>query len=163
MTAIYRSAARSRRNYRPEGSTRGNCVRAAGINLRQPGSGLGHTPLRGPYRAAERNIDADAAVFIQHLVRTFEGDLRSVTPLSGSRQFHIQKFHYSASITVPSIGKPLVIGFGCPLYSREEPGPALNPTYPYIVHNDLSKVANLKQVFPNLYGDKPALVMSTSN
>ncbi|RJT29803.1 peptide-methionine (S)-S-oxide reductase [Mesorhizobium waimense] len=39
---------------------------------------------------------------------------------------------------------------------------ALNPTYPYIVHNDLPKVANLKQLFPNLYSDKPVLVMSTS-
>jgi peptide-methionine (S)-S-oxide reductase len=34
----------------------------------------------------------------------------------------------------------------------------LNPTYPYIVYNDLPKVANLKQVFPNLYRDTPVLV-----
>ena len=27
----------------------------------------------------------------------------------------------------------------------------LNPTYPYIVYNDLPKVANLKQIFPDLY------------
>jgi peptide-methionine (S)-S-oxide reductase len=34
----------------------------------------------------------------------------------------------------------------------------LNPTYPYIVYNDLPKVANLKQLFPGLYSDKPVLV-----
>lgn len=40
---------------------------------------------------------------------------------------------------------------------------ALNPTYPYIVYNDLPKVANLKALFPALYSDKPVLVQSASN
>jgi peptide-methionine (S)-S-oxide reductase len=35
---------------------------------------------------------------------------------------------------------------------------ALNPDYPYIVYNDLPKVADLKKVFPAQYADKPALV-----
>jgi peptide-methionine (S)-S-oxide reductase len=34
----------------------------------------------------------------------------------------------------------------------------LNPTYPYIVYNDLPKVANLKEIFPGLYRDTPVLV-----
>jgi len=34
----------------------------------------------------------------------------------------------------------------------------LNPTYPYIVYNDLPKVADLKRMFPALYADKPVLV-----
>ena len=34
----------------------------------------------------------------------------------------------------------------------------LNPDYPYIVYNDLPKVADLKKVFPSQYADKPALV-----
>jgi peptide-methionine (S)-S-oxide reductase len=34
----------------------------------------------------------------------------------------------------------------------------LNPTYPYIVYNDLPKVENLKRLFPTLYRAKPALV-----
>jgi peptide-methionine (S)-S-oxide reductase len=33
-----------------------------------------------------------------------------------------------------------------------------HPTYPYIVFNDLPKVAALKQSFPDLYRDQPALV-----
>jgi peptide-methionine (S)-S-oxide reductase len=34
----------------------------------------------------------------------------------------------------------------------------LHPTYPYIVYNDLPKVANLKRLFPTLYRPDPALV-----
>ena len=37
---------------------------------------------------------------------------------------------------------------------------ALNPTYPYIVYNDLPKVENLKRLFPALYREKPVLVMA---
>lgn len=36
----------------------------------------------------------------------------------------------------------------------------LNPTYPYIVYNDLPKVENLKRLFPALYREKPVLVMA---
>jgi peptide-methionine (S)-S-oxide reductase len=34
----------------------------------------------------------------------------------------------------------------------------LNPTYPYIVINDLPKVENLKQLFPAIYSETPVLV-----
>ena len=34
-----------------------------------------------------------------------------------------------------------------------------NPTYPYIVYNDLPKVENLKQVFPQVYREDPVLVL----
>jgi peptide-methionine (S)-S-oxide reductase len=33
-----------------------------------------------------------------------------------------------------------------------------NPRYPYIVYNDLPKVANLKQMFADLYREQPVLV-----
>ena len=35
---------------------------------------------------------------------------------------------------------------------------ALNPTYPYIVFNDLPKIANLKRLFPDVYRADPVLV-----
>jgi peptide-methionine (S)-S-oxide reductase len=35
---------------------------------------------------------------------------------------------------------------------------ALNPSYPYIVFNDLPKVENLKRLFPDSYRDDPVLV-----
>jgi peptide-methionine (S)-S-oxide reductase len=33
-----------------------------------------------------------------------------------------------------------------------------NPRYPYIVYNDLPKVANLKQMFADIYREQPVLV-----
>jgi peptide-methionine (S)-S-oxide reductase len=40
----------------------------------------------------------------------------------------------------------------------------LNPTYPYIVYNDLPKIENLKRLFPRDYREKPVLVkVSTAN
>jgi peptide-methionine (S)-S-oxide reductase len=36
----------------------------------------------------------------------------------------------------------------------------LNPTQPYIVINDLPKIENLKQIFPELYREEPVLVMA---
>jgi peptide-methionine (S)-S-oxide reductase len=35
-----------------------------------------------------------------------------------------------------------------------------HPTYPYIVFNDLPKIADLKQLFPDLYRADPVLVLS---
>ncbi|TPL19413.1 MULTISPECIES: peptide-methionine (S)-S-oxide reductase MsrA [unclassified Mesorhizobium] len=65
-------------------------------------------------------------------------------------------------------GKPIVttIETGKTFYPAEEYHQdflTLNPTYPYIVYNDLPKVANLKTLFPQLYSDKPVLVLSASN
>jgi peptide-methionine (S)-S-oxide reductase len=36
-----------------------------------------------------------------------------------------------------------------------------NPTYPYIVFNDLPKIENLKRLFPDLYRSDPVLVAAT--
>jgi peptide-methionine (S)-S-oxide reductase len=60
--------------------------------------------------------------------------------------------------------------FGAPVVTTIEPGKtfyraedyhqdflAKNPAYPYIVYNDLPKVANLKRLFPALYRPDPAL------
>jgi peptide-methionine (S)-S-oxide reductase len=39
----------------------------------------------------------------------------------------------------------------------------LNPTYPYIVYNDLPKIDNLKRLFPRDYREDPVLVKVSSN
>ena len=65
--------------------------------------------------------------------------------------------------------------FGAPIVTRLEPAkgfyPAedyhqdfavLHPTYPYIVFNDLPKVANLKRLFADYYRDMPVTVMASS-
>jgi peptide-methionine (S)-S-oxide reductase len=64
--------------------------------------------------------------------------------------------------------------FGAAIVTTIEPGRAFyraeayhqdflerHPSYPYIVVNDLPKVADLKRVFPDLYRAKPALVGSS--
>ena len=61
--------------------------------------------------------------------------------------------------------------FGKPVVTRVEPFKGffaaegyhqnfltLNPDYPYIVYNDLPKVADLKKMYPALYAEKPVLV-----
>ena len=61
--------------------------------------------------------------------------------------------------------------FSRPIVTVVEPGKAffpaeayhqdfltLNPTYPYIVFNDLPKIEHLKQLFPDLYRSQPVLV-----
>jgi peptide-methionine (S)-S-oxide reductase len=40
---------------------------------------------------------------------------------------------------------------------------ARNPSYPYIVFNDLPKIENLKQMFPNLYRPDPVLVAAAGS
>jgi len=37
-----------------------------------------------------------------------------------------------------------------------------NPTYPYIVINDLPKIANLKRLFSDRYREKPVLTAAAS-
>jgi peptide-methionine (S)-S-oxide reductase len=37
-----------------------------------------------------------------------------------------------------------------------------NPTYPYIVYNDLPKIDNLKKLFPQVYRADPVLVANSS-
>jgi peptide-methionine (S)-S-oxide reductase len=64
--------------------------------------------------------------------------------------------------------------FGAPIVTTIEPGKtfyraedyhqdflAKNPGYPYIVYNDLPKVANLKRLFPALYAPDPVLVSAS--
>ena len=65
--------------------------------------------------------------------------------------------------------------FGAPIVTAIEPGKtfyraedyhqdflAKNPTYPYIVVNDLPKIENLKRLFPDLYRADPVLVGARS-
>jgi peptide-methionine (S)-S-oxide reductase len=38
-----------------------------------------------------------------------------------------------------------------------------NPTSPYIAYNDLPKIANLKQLYPQLYRANPVLVSAVAS
>ena len=71
------------------------------------------------------------------------------------------------TLTVSTCGKPIVTTLETdktfyPAEDYHQDFLTLNPTYPYIVFNDLPKVANLKQLFPTLYSEKPVLVLAAS-
>ena len=64
-----------------------------------------------------------------------------------------------------AFGKPIVttLETGKTFYPAEDYHQdflTLNPTYPYIVYNDLPKIENLKALFPKLYSEKPVLVQT---
>jgi peptide-methionine (S)-S-oxide reductase len=75
---------------------------------------------------------------------------------------------YVAQLNQPNV-------FNAAIVTRIEPGrnfyPAedyhqdfltRNPTYPYIVANDLPKIEALKRLFPDLYSATPVLVAATA-
>jgi len=68
-------------------------------------------------------------------------------------QLHQAKAYDAAIVTTIEPGKPF--------YSAEDYHQdylTLNPTKPYIVYNDLPKVAELQKIFADVYRAKPALV-----
>ncbi|CAH2402125.1 hypothetical protein MES4922_30499 [Mesorhizobium ventifaucium] len=76
------------------------------IFLRQSLSGIDHTPLLGPYSAAQREINGDATVLVQQLIRALQRVLGSFYSLSGLGHFEAINFkHFPAScpVAVPSI------------------------------------------------------------
>lgn len=77
---------------------------ADGIDLRQAFPRLDHTPLLGPYPAAQRDVDSDAAILVQQLIRALQRVLGSFHALSRLSQFQVQEInHFSALVAVPSI------------------------------------------------------------
>ncbi|CAH2407085.1 hypothetical protein MES5069_550130 [Mesorhizobium escarrei] len=62
--------------------------------------------MLGPYSAAQREINGDAAVLVQQLIRALQGVLGSFYSLSGLGRFEAINFkHFPASyaVAVPSI------------------------------------------------------------
>jgi hypothetical protein len=83
----------------PVTSAAGRSVRASGIDLHQSLSGVGHTPLRGPYPAAQGKIKRYATVLVQQLVRALQRLLGSAYSLSRRGEFQGQKVgRYPASV-----------------------------------------------------------------
>ncbi|UVK36755.1 hypothetical protein LHFGNBLO_003714 [Mesorhizobium sp. AR10] len=65
-------------------------IHAGGIDLREALPGLYHTPLRGPYRAAQREVDGYATILVQHFFRAFEREFGSADALSCPSEFQRQ-------------------------------------------------------------------------
>jgi len=79
-------------------------IHAGGINLREALSGLQDAPLRGPYRAAEREVDGYTTILVQHFFRAFEGEFGSANALSCSSEFQRQNIgRHPATVGVQSV------------------------------------------------------------
>ncbi|MBL4930058.1 peptide-methionine (S)-S-oxide reductase MsrA [Fuscibacter oryzae] len=88
----------------------------------------------------------------------------AIFPTNGE-QAKIAKAYIAELDAAHAFGGPIVTAVEAPakFYRAEDHHQdflALNPTYPYIVRNDLPKVADLKAMFPEDYHAKPVLVMN---
>ncbi|MHA6684950.1 peptide-methionine (S)-S-oxide reductase MsrA [Mesorhizobium sp. A556] len=102
------------------------------LNYQGPDQG---TQYRSTIFAANDSQKKIAAAYIAQLDKAKAFDQPIVTTLETGKTFYPAEAYHQDFLT-------------------------LNPTYPYIVYNDLPKVENLKQIFPVLYQDKPVLVMA---
>ena len=88
---------------------------------------------------------------------------RSTIFPENDEQAKVAKAYIDQLNSANTFGKKLAttIEPGKPFYAAEgyhQDYLTLNPRQPYIVYNDLPKVEALKQMFPNVYRDKPVLV-----
>jgi len=72
-------------------------------------------------------------------------------------QLNAARLFNAAIVTKIEPGKPFF-----PAEAYHQDFLTLNPTYPYIVINDLPKIENLKRLFPERYRDKPVLVTASA-
>ena len=93
---------------------------------------------------------------------------RSTIFAANAEQARVAKAYIAQLDKAKTFGKPLAttIEMGKPFYPAEayhQDFLTLNPDYPYIVINDLPKVANLKKFFPDHYRDDPVLVRAKAS
>lgn len=102
------------------------------LNYQGPDYG---TQYRSTIFAANAEQEKIAAAYIRQLdsAKLFEGPI--VTTIETGKAFYPAEDYHQDFLT-------------------------LNPTYPYIVYNDLPKIDALKELFPDLYREKPVLVMA---
>lgn len=105
------------------------------LNRQGPDSGT-------QYRSAIFPVDAEQAriakAYIAQLNQARSFDAAIVTKIEPERSFYPAESYHQDFLT-------------------------RYPTHPYIVINDIPKIENLKRVFPQLYRDKPVLVLQASN
>jgi peptide-methionine (S)-S-oxide reductase len=94
------------------------------------------TQYRSTIFAANAEQAAVAKAYIAQLEETHAFRKRIVTTIEMGRTFYIAEKYHQDFLT-------------------------RNPTYPYIVYNDLPKLENLKRLFPGMYRAVPVLVAGT--
>lgn len=105
------------------------------LNYQGPDTGTQYRSAIFPLGPRQEKV---AAAYIAELdkAKLFGGKV--VTTLEGARPFYPAEDYHQDFLT-------------------------LNPNFPYIINNDLPKIDNLKKLFPDLYRDKPVLVMQAKS
>ena len=98
-----------------------------------PGAGLGHRSTARPSSRRTRPRRRSPAAYIAQLDEAGVFDAPIATTIEPGRAFYPAEDYHQDYLT-------------------------LNPTAPYIVYNDLPKIANLKRLFPAVWRDDPVLV-----
>ena len=112
---------------------------------------VAHNPTQLNFQGPDSGTQYRSTIFA-------ESDTQKKIAQSYIEQLDKAKLYPARIVTTIETGKTFY-----PAENYHQDFLTLNPTYPYIVYNDLPKVANLKQLFPALYSDKPVLVLSASN
>jgi peptide-methionine (S)-S-oxide reductase len=112
---------------------------------------VAHNPTQLNFQGPDSGTQYRSTIFA-------ENDTQKKIAQSYIEQLDKAKLYPARIVTTIETGKTFY-----PAENYHQDFLTLNPTYPYIVYNDLPKVANLKQLFPALYSDKPVLVLSASN
>ena len=112
---------------------------------------VAHNPTQLNYQGPDSGTQYRSTIFA-------ENDTQKKIAQSYIDQLDKAKLYPAPIVTTIETGKTFY-----PAENYHQDFLTLNPTYPYIVYNDLPKVANLKQLFPALYSEKPVLVLSASN
>jgi peptide-methionine (S)-S-oxide reductase len=111
---------------------------------------VAHNPTQLNYQGPDRGPQYRSTIFA-------ESDAQKKIAESYIAQLDKAKVFPEPIVTTLESGKPFY-----PAEDYHQDFLTLNPTYPYIVYNDLPKVENLKKLFPDLYSEKPVLVMAAN-
>ena len=109
---------------------------------------VAHNPTQLNYQGPDRGTQYRSTIFA-------ENDAQNKIAASYIAQLDKAKVFEKPIVTTLETGKTFY-----PAEDYHQDFLQLNPTYPYIIYNDLPKVENLKKLFPKIYQQKPVLVMA---
>ncbi|RUV75972.1 MAG: peptide-methionine (S)-S-oxide reductase [Mesorhizobium sp.] len=111
---------------------------------------VAHNPTQLNYQGPDRGPQYRSTIFA-------ENDAQKKIAESYIAQLDKAKVFPEPIVTTLETGKTFY-----PAEDYHQDFLTLNPTYPYIVYNDLPKIENLKTLFPDLYREKPVLVLAAN-
>ena len=109
---------------------------------------VAHNPTQLNYQGPDRGRQYRSTIFVQN-------DAQKKIAEAYIAQLDKAKLFDKMIVTTLETGKAFY-----PAEDYHQDFLTLNPTYPYIVYNDLPKIENLKRLFPASYREKPVLVMA---